>query len=671
MNLARRLKAGVLALWVLAVILGGLAPAFSFPVEFRDSEGTVVITQRPSRVVSLVPAVTEILFAIGAGDCVKGISYHSTYPEETVRIPVVGGFLSPSLEAIQTLKPEVIFISDLHQEVRRNFAGKDCRVIHLESNSLEALYGMIDLLGKVFDQKERAHGLIQEMRKELQIVGEKVSKIPPSGKKRVLRLMGREQVMTPGDDSFQNEYIRWAGGIPPTLGRKGQAVPVTLEEWVSTNPQVIYDCGSDRDSVLGVFDRLGWNEVEAVKNGRILLFPCDLTCRASPRTALFIAWLSAMIYEEEFSREDQQVFKDHVTRSRRLDLPIPYVKEAKISESRIHDFLNKTLIIDFKKPVSIVSTLEGQRQGILSIGNHSLPPSCWGISHRMGLKESRRRIYKTLNKHEKDTSFLFTGVDMDRLAVGYERFQDMEVWAFVTAGIHFNAMRMAKDTGMYYEPGTINILLMSNMKLSPQAMTRAIVTATEAKTAALEDLDIRSSDTPLLHQATGTGTDNMIVVGGRGREMEQSGGHSKMGELIAKSVYQGVQEAVYRENGIVAGRNVFRRLDERKIDLFSLVSAHACECNVSQNDLVQALERLLLEPRYGAFLQSAMALSDSHGSGLFKDLRTYEDHCRAMAEEIGGKKGEAMLDLVARKDLPPVMKMALNALLNGLYQKIK
>jgi adenosylcobinamide amidohydrolase len=99
-------------------------------------------------------------------------------------------------------------------------------------------------------------------------------------------------------------------------------------------------------------------------------------------------------------------------------------------------------------------------------------------------------------------------------------------------------------------------------------MTRAIISATEAKTAALMDLDIRSSYSSSLHQATGTGTDNIIVVRGTGIEIDNTGGHSKLGELIAKAVYQGVREAICKQNKITASRNIFRRLMERKISIY-------------------------------------------------------------------------------------------------------
>ena len=242
--------------------------------------------------------------------------------------------------------------------------------------------------------------------------------------------------------------------------------------------------------------------------------------------------------------------------------------------------------------------------------------------------------------------------------------------AKTTAGVSANAVRTSRDEGRYYEPGTINVIVLPNMRLSSRAMARAVITATEAKTAAMADLDIRSRENPRFHQATGTGTDNMIVAAGTGAPIDNAGGHSKMGELIAKGVYGAVKEAVARQNGIMADRHVFQRLEERNISVFGLISEDECECGIVKSDLMAPLEDVLMDPRYATFLKTAMALSDDYESGLATDVGAFEAWGRRMAEEIGGKKIEHMNDLVAYDNMPRVLKGALNALLNGVYARL-
>jgi len=656
----------------LLIVLCGTSSVFSYPVRFTDAQrNNIIITERPVRVVSLVPSITEIICRIGAGDTLKAITYHSTYPPETVHKEIIGGFFSPSLKILEKIHPDIIFVSRHQEKARERFGAGECQLINLETDSISDSYENILLLGMIFDRETEAARIVDELKGELQTIARKVAKIPRSQRKRVIRLMGRELVMAPGDDSFQNEMIRAAGGVPPALGKKGNIVVVSREEWMRFNPQVIYGCGADRETAKRFFNRPGWKDVEAVKNGKIFYFPCDLTCRASTNTGYFLSWLSSRIYPDEFSNKEKQILKDHIFGSRHLDLDLDHIKEACVTYSYIDDFLNKTLIIDFKEPLTVVSTLEGQRSGIISVGNHYSPPPCWAIGHKLGLKRIREQLYQVIGKTEDTASFLFTGADMDNLAIKHERFREMEVYALVTAGVKSNAVRMSKDEGRFYEPGTINIILLSNMKLTTRAMTRAIISATEAKTAALMDMDVRSSATPRIHQATGTGTDNFIVVEGTGKQIDNTGGHSKMGELIAKAVYEAVQEAVYKQGSLVAQRNIFQRLKERNINIFGLISVDKGECNVDKYTLIGALEEILLQPQYASFIKASLAISDNYERGLISDLSVFELWCRNVAEEIAGREIESMSELIAYEDMPCVLRMVLNSILNGLYLRLR
>lgn len=191
-----------------------------------------------------------------------------------------------------------------------------------------------------------------------------------------------------------------------------------------------------------------------------------------------------------------------------------------------------------------------------------------------------------------------------------------EGWKEVTAGVRGNAMRMSKDSGRYYKPGTINIIVLTNRRLPPNAMARTIITATEAKSAALLDLDIRSSYTPWDFRATGTGTDNVLVVQGEGAVERFAGWHSKIGELIAKAVHAGVTEAIARQNGIKADRDLFQRLAERKLSLEQIAEQYPVKTD--KKVLASKLEDLLMIPYYAYFLESALAISDDYRQGLIK-----------------------------------------------------
>ncbi len=654
-------------IWV--VFQNNYANALPYPIEIIDSENkTIVINKKPETVLSLVPSISEILFEIDAGDAVKGITHHSSFPPETTGKIIIGGFFSPSMEHIKAIDPDIIFVSDLHQEIKNELTGIPCKVINLNTDSIKSGFDTILLLGKVFNREKQAEEIVAKNRQELTLIAQKTGKIPEEKRKRVIRLMGRDKVMTPGTDSFQNEMIRAAGGIAPDFGKAGSVVEVTLEEWQQFNPQVIYGCYSDRPVADRFFSKPGWKEVPAVKNHQIYYLPCDLTCRASARTGAFVAGLSSMIYTEDFSNPDNFVNSTAKISSKPLDIDLDYVDNAAVISSHVFDFVNKTLVVDLKEPMTVVSTLEGRREGITAVGNHYSPPPTWMPGHAKGIDDIRNFILTAIDRKRETTSLLMTGANMDYLSVQTRTFKEMSVTALITAGVTSNAVRIGEDTGAWYEPakpGTINVIIMTNMRLSDRAMTRAIISATEAKTAVIQDFDIRSTYTPKVHMASGTGTDNVMVVQGRGTPIDNAGGHSKMGELIAKAVYAGVKEGMAGQNGIVPGRHVVQRLKERKISIYQLTSGAQCGCRERKGEFSAMVEHLLLNPTYAGFLEAALSLSDAYEQGLVQDLTGFDVWCEQMAQRIAGHKVDGLEDLVTDETVPLVIRKALNAIMTG------
>ncbi|MGD8366266.1 MAG: adenosylcobinamide amidohydrolase, partial [Desulfobacterales bacterium] len=428
----------------------------------------------------------------------------------------------------------------------------------------------------------------------------------------------------------------------------------------------VYGCDGHVSPTTPFFSRPGVRETAAIREGNLFDFPCNLTCRAGIRSADFVSWLSARLYEKAFAVDQDLVLEERVVENRPVPMDLSYIAEAKITRSRIYDFPNQTLLVTFAEPMTVISTLEGPRQNIRTIGNHYAPPPLWKIAYGGGVSPFRKRLLSVLQAPGDETALLFTGADMEHLAAASASFRDLSVTALVTAGVAGNAMRMGADAGGFYEPGTINLLVLPGARLTDRAMSRALITATEAKTAALLDLDVRSTYSAGVNRATGTGTDNIIVAEGRGPPIDNTGGHSKMGELIARAVHSAVSEAVLKQNGIYASRNAITRLAERGISLFAVLDAAACECIENKNRALETLEQILLVPRYAGFMETAFALSDAAEKGLVGDLNAFEEECRQLAREISGTDIDRMADLVRDDAMPRVLRLAVNGLLNGI-----
>jgi len=312
-----------------------------------------------------------------------------------------------------------------------------------------------------------------------------------------------------------------------------------------------------------------------------------------------------------------------------LDLGLSYVQRAWVARSDIQGMTHKTLCVEMKQPTAVLSTLEGYKTGVWRVANHYVPYGAWKTLAMQSVPQLMDTFWRSLGFQTADGAMLITGADMDNLALKRASSDGIEVVALVTAGVRGNAMRAGFDQGKHQEPGTINAIILTNRKLSPRAMTRAMIGVTEAKTAALQDLDVRSRYQPRKYQATGTGTDNLIIVQGEGTPARLSGGHSKLGELMAKAMYAGVKEAIARQNRLLAGRDVLDRLKERGLSLASL----------SAGDPAGAarLELIAARPYFTSFLEQALALDDARNRGLLQDLIAWRDQCVATAARCSAK----------------------------------
>ena len=654
------LKAVILVLLIAATSSAG--------VDIIDSLGQGLhFDLPPRRVVSIVPSVTEVICNLGAADALVGVTFHSSLPYQKNDKAIVGGFSFPSLDKIRELNPDLVFVSSFQEKIRAALTKAGLKTLCLDTASYDQGMKNIEILAQIFDRQEKGRELVCAVENDIALITQKLGKLEGLEKKRVFRLMGRDKIMTPTARAFLNQLVIRAGGIPMAPQGEGMVAQVSLEQWKKFNPQVIFGCGEDKKAAEKYLSLPGWKDVDAVKNNRILYFPCELTCRISSCTGYFIQWLAASIYREEFFRPENQVYPDGVLTDEAVPIHQKLVKESHRVTSHIADFKHKTLVIDFTTPQEILSTLEGFRTGVGTVANHYLPPPSWSMPHGNGLEDLKLRILAAVKRNPASSALLMTGADMDHVTITDKQYRDMIVTAVVTAGVCSNAQRASCSTGHYYEPGTINIILMTNMKLSHRAMARAVISITEAKSAVLADLDIRSTDDPLNFQATGTGTDNIIVVQGQGTTIDGTGGHTKMGELIAKAVYDGVKQAIFFQNGLLAQRNVFQRLEERNISLYSLAGGFDCECSRTGNATTAAeLETLLLKPEYAGMVEQAFALSDALERGQLSNLTAFSYSVKAAADKIANRPINEITSFKSTRFLPQPLEMVFNALMSAI-----
>lgn len=263
-------------------------------------------------------------------------------------------------------------------------------------------------------------------------------------------------------------------------------------------------------------------------------------------------------------------------------LPPDVDARASVIRSDRDGLWEKTLVVRFSQRRRVLSTNDGAVD-VVAAANHAAHPLLWervgeaakthvgeaakthdGEGGKLYVSRVREKTARLLGARSEDIAMMATAADMDNLAVVTRTFKPFVVTVLTTAGARGNALRTGVDEGTYIEPdpseeapskagepkqGTINILVLTNARMTDGGMARAIITATEAKTAALEDLHVPSTYTKGV-QATGTGTDSMIIVSGTsGPRVTYPGGHSRIGEIMGKAVYEAVVEALEKQNG--------------------------------------------------------------------------------------------------------------------------
>lgn len=277
-----------------------------FPLTITDSMNrTVPLEQVPERLISLAPSITEILFAIGAGEQVVGVTSFCNYPEEATTRQVVGGFDSStiSIEQIVALEPDLVFVEDhLQQSVIDALDQVGIPVMAVAARTVPGVYENIVLVGQVTGHVAEAEQVAAAMQERIDAVAARVESIPLEQRPAVFWEMWDEPLMTAGPETFTSQIIELAGGVNLFADVTENYPQVSMEEVVQRNPAVIMSSDSmgEKLTVEQVSQRPGWAEVDAVRDERIYLLNGDISSRAGPRLADAVEAAARALYPDLF-----------------------------------------------------------------------------------------------------------------------------------------------------------------------------------------------------------------------------------------------------------------------------------------------------------------------------------------------------------------------------------
>ncbi len=278
----------------------------------------------PKRIVSLSPSNTEILFAVGAGPNIVGVTDYCDYPPEidsliqNGQITRVGGYWDPSILTIVELKPDLVIVSTAKCTVKTNRCKTQCtrrcelttknaqqlesmgiNVLTLAPHSLGDIFDQIQLVGNATGNTDNARVLVDNLRQRTEAVTKKVQTL--SSRPKVYFEVWNQPYISVNSKTWIGNLIRLAGGTNIFADATSEWPMIGPEEIIEQDPDVmvfpvIPNVPRFWENFEAIKKRVGWNEISAVKNGRLYELSRDCVSRPGPRLVDSLELLAGMIH---------------------------------------------------------------------------------------------------------------------------------------------------------------------------------------------------------------------------------------------------------------------------------------------------------------------------------------------------------------------------------------
>ncbi|MGA2670672.1 MAG: ABC transporter substrate-binding protein [Dehalococcoidia bacterium] len=295
----------LVALLTLALVLTACTPGEQTPVinyVFDDLGRLVAINGTPQRIISLAPSNTEILFALGLGDKVVGVTDYCDYPPEALNKTKVGGYANPDIEKIVALNSDLILAGYGNPiEVVYTLAGLGLTVFGIKTTDLDDLLNDIRRVGEITDKEIEAQALTSEMENKIQAVTNQTQELEQKPKVFYIVWGGEGSALwTAGSGTFIDELIEKAGGVNICQNITGYA-EISLESVLASNPEIIITSELSYDWAMNATELASTN---ASQTGRIYTCDDNLVQRPGPRLVAGLEWFAHFIHPEIFGEPE-------------------------------------------------------------------------------------------------------------------------------------------------------------------------------------------------------------------------------------------------------------------------------------------------------------------------------------------------------------------------------
>lgn len=255
--------------------------------EVDDQGKTVTLDTIPERIISLAPSNTELLYALGLGDRIRGVTEYCNYPEDALKKDKIGGFSTVSLEKVIALKPDFVVASEGNNpETIERIRSFGIPVYYVDAKSLADIYAVLEKLGDLTGTTAKAKSLVAGLKSREDAVKARSEK--DTEKPVMAHVIWYDPIYVSGSGTFQDELIRTAGGVNAFSDKPDHHI-VNVEEFIDKNPDILLiNSGSGMDDtkeeLLHYFQtepRL--SSLKAIKENNTILVDSNIADRSGPR----------------------------------------------------------------------------------------------------------------------------------------------------------------------------------------------------------------------------------------------------------------------------------------------------------------------------------------------------------------------------------------------------
>lgn len=248
-----------------------------------DATGLEFKTKKPlQRIVSLAPSITENLYELGAGEKIVGVTIYCNRPKEAEAKEKIGTLQEINIEKIVSLRPDIVLASmdDNKKEAVMKLRKLGINVfVFDEESDFKTVNKHFSQLGEIINAKNKAEKILKDIDVKMKKIENKVKNLSPL---KVFFQLGADPIVSAGKGAFVDEFIQLSNGINIAHDLPGRYMRYTREQVIKENPDIIIIASMGVDTEK---EKKGWekfDQLSAVKNGRVVLINADLICRSAP-----------------------------------------------------------------------------------------------------------------------------------------------------------------------------------------------------------------------------------------------------------------------------------------------------------------------------------------------------------------------------------------------------